>query len=359
MMTWEDFFEDPISALDQAIPDYFAFDFNDDSIPDIEFRCMGGSPIPTQFAFNVDGDRAAEAVVNISIGDDGSVVTSFKADISGDNKFDFGLTDHNGDWWPDLVAVDVNQDGIVNNVLPTSTLGLAETTLGFESGLQGWVAVDEQMTSLPDEPNQFGPLAYGEFESASSGYANTAAAPSATYDEFQSQWQSDWHQQQSDTSCAVCCQEFILDEALGREVSEKELIEVATKLGIYSPLGTAPSDVGLLLQFYGVPSEMQFHSDLNDMINYVRNGHGVIALVDADEIWGSQELTDCRGVPLSGANHAVQVLGLETNNGQVSVLLNDPGHPQGCGLRVPVDTFMDAWHDSEKAMCITKSPVLA
>lgn len=358
-MTWEDFFNDPVTALDQAVPHYFAFDFNDDSIPDIEFRCTGGSPIPTQFAFNVDTDRAAEAVVEIGFGHDGSLVTSFKADISGDNNFDFGVADQNGDWWPDLVAVDLNQDGDVNNVLPTSTLGFVETAFGSNSGLQGWVAIDEQMTQLPDEPNQFGPFTFGEFETPTSGVAQSQPVQAGLGEDFQSHWEADWHLQQSDTSCAVCCQEFILDEALGREVSEQELIEVGSQLGIYSPLGTAPADVGLLLQHFGVATEMHFHSDFNDMINYVRNGHGVIAIVDANEIWGTEELKDSRGVPLSGANHAVQILGVETSNGEPFVVLNDPGHPQGRGMQVPLSVFMDAWHDSEKAMCTTKSPVLA
>jgi hypothetical protein len=81
--------------------------------------------------------------------------------------------------------------------------------------------------------------------------------------------------------------------------------------------------------------------------------------VDANELWDTAELADVRGIPLAGANHAVQVVGVESEGNEQFVVLNDPGHHAGRGMRVPLERFMDAWHDSECSMCVTRRAVLA
>ena len=57
--------------------------------------------------------------------------------------------------------------------------------------------------------------------------------------------------------------------------------------------------------------------------------------------------------PYDGPNHAVQVIGIDYSDpDNPMVILNDSGHPDGCGLEVPMDTFLDAWDDADNMMII-------
>jgi hypothetical protein len=86
----------------------------------------------------------------------------------------------------------------------------------------------------------------------------------------------------------------------------------------------------------------------------LRKGEWVIVAVDAEELWEPgvhPERDDRSGDPLfapgQDANHAVQVIGIDRSDpGRPMVVLNDPGHPDGRGMLVPLDEFAGAWQDS-------------
>ena len=55
--------------------------------------------------------------------------------------------------------------------------------------------------------------------------------------------------------------------------------------------------------------------------------------------------------PLSGANHAVEVIGIDYSDPEhPMVILNDSGPQNGCGEMVPLDQFLDAWQDGDNLM---------
>ncbi len=175
-----------------------------------------------------------------------------------------------------------------------------------------------------------------------------------------------WHQQMRDDSCAIASQEFVLDEVLGRDVTEQELTEVATANGWYTPGGGTPLHAtGNLLEAYGVPVTQEFGSSLQDIANKLEQGQKVIVGVDADEIWtpGENELEDdvlgdyvagYGHIPGQDANHAVQVIGIDTTDpDNPMVILNDPGTVDGQGFRVPAGEFENAWADSQQFMVST------
>lgn len=59
-------------------------------------------------------------------------------------------------------------------------------------------------------------------------------------------------------------------------------------------------------------------------------------------------------MPEQGANHAVQVIGIDRSDpDNPVVILNDPGQPNGQGIRVNADDFVDAWQDSDRFMVST------
>lgn len=364
-MNLEDFFNDPMQLLAPYIPEHFALDVDGDSLADIELRAVGDSLIPNQVLLNVDGHPSADLVVELHQGPHALPSVAVKADLDG-GGFDLALADINGDWWPDFAAIDSNGDGTFSKPLPTSLVGVGANLVGGQSGLDAWAEVDEQMSVLPPDGHDQVGLEYGAAASFDPLATVAAAEPilgmsheMAIDPEANVPWEDHWHLQESPTTCAVCCQEFILEEVLGREFSESELASIGQELGVYGPLGTHPADIGAILRHFGIESDIKFHAEFDDLSAAVRAGHGVIVGVDADEIWDVQEWSDARGIPLACANHAVQVAGIEGEGSEALIVLNDPGHPGGRGLRVPASKFLDAWHDSERAMCVTRKAVLA
>lgn len=100
---------------------------------------------------------------------------------------------------------------------------------------------------------------------------------------------------------------------------------------------------------YGIENEMSFHNDINDLRQCLENGGKVIVSVNSDEIWYGE--TDQLFVPVDGANHAVQVIGIDDSDpDNPMVILNDSGTPDGCGEMVPLDVFEDAWADGDCQM---------
>lgn len=153
-----------------------------------------------------------------------------------------------------------------------------------------------------------------------------------------------WHMQEGDNSCAVCCQEFIAEQLLDREFSEEELVEYATEHGWYDPeTGTTLSDVGKILEGLGLEVEQEFGLTLSDLANELESGHKLICGVNNMIL----ENADFADLPGFNANHAVQVIGIDYSNPEdVRVILNDSGVPYGMGRNVSADTFVKAWNTS-------------
>lgn len=170
-----------------------------------------------------------------------------------------------------------------------------------------------------------------------------------------------WHQQQRPDTCAVVAQEFILDEITGRDFSEEELCREAADHGWYSPGGTPPESVGNLLELHGIDVERAYNATLSDLQSEVAVGHHVIVGVNAETIVAATHgedlpLTDLPVIPGQQANHAVQVIGINyTDPARPTVVLNDPGLPDGRGLEVPLADFECAWATSDHFMMYTTS----
>lgn len=163
-------------------------------------------------------------------------------------------------------------------------------------------------------------------------------------------------QQFSDT-CAIKSQQLILND-FGIDVTETELVETAKEHGWYKG-GTAPEDVGNLLELANIPVTRQDGANVFNLVSELAQGHKVIVGVDADELWKGDTtlgkfwnwLTDFfQGeVP----DHALIVAGIDTSDpNNVKVIVTDPGTGEE-GKPYPLDRFMDAWSDSQCFMMST------
>lgn len=175
----------------------------------------------------------------------------------------------------------------------------------------------------------------------------TANAPSTRLEDL-----SHWNQQDHPYSCAVATTEMILD-GYGLDISEAQIAQIFTEAGIYDPQqGTAPTEVdetlNAVFEKEGIPLEAKQVDgwkveDLEDMLE--RGVKPLIAL-DAAETWPGSEtntMNEFLGIPDSG--HAVQLIGIDDGpNGKI-VILNDPAAPEGQGMQVPMEKFLDACDD--------------
>ncbi|MDZ4180671.1 MAG: C39 family peptidase [Coriobacteriia bacterium] len=165
-----------------------------------------------------------------------------------------------------------------------------------------------------------------------------------------------WCQQEEMNSCGVATQRGVIEAVTGQRVPEAELADLAESRGWYDPTcGTAPDAVGNLLEEYNVPVIRSYDTSFEALLDALAKGEKVIVGVDANEIWS--QLVDASGSPIEqpDAGHAVWVTGIEFSaDGSVQVVVNDPGHSAGAGVRVPVDHFENAWKDFGHYAVITE-----
>jgi Peptidase_C39 like family len=165
-----------------------------------------------------------------------------------------------------------------------------------------------------------------------------------------------WHIQDMPDTCAIVSQEYILDSCLERDFTEKELVHHAIEKGYYTPgYGTFMYDVGNLLEDFDFTVERTEGNNFNDILEKLNNNQKIIVGVDSNEIWAnssSEQLKDLFFMP--EANHAVQVIGY--SNESQTVILNDPGHPDGKGMEVNLRDFEEAWQDSNNFMVSAEPP---
>ncbi len=277
---------------------YQGTDFNLDGVFDIE-----------QVVSDLNQDGVADMVSQTNyIDSDGNGIVdtiSFAQDLNGDGYFDVAS-----------VAQDLNMDGLFELVVNTQNSFVPDTGAPVFDPSADTVAMNF-------DPNR-------------SDDANVVGDPGDSMD--------NWHLQETDSSCAVAAQEFVLEDLLDREFSEEELRELAQENGWYSDNGTPMEDVGNILEEFGLQVDRYQGGTIEDIERCLENGGNVIIGVDADEIWYRDN--DTYG-PGDDANHALEVIGVDYSNpDEPMVILNDSGTPNGCGSMVPLDQFMDAWEDS-------------
>lgn len=112
--------------------------------------------------------------------------------------------------------------------------------------------------------------------------------------------------------------------------------------------GTSPQDMVMLLQHYGIQSDMTSGNTMQGLDDNLNGGHKVIAALNAETIWNYPRGQGQR----TQADHAVVVTGVDTANDVVH--LNDSGTPNGRDEKIPVATFTQAWSTSDNLLIVTQ-----
>lgn len=163
-------------------------------------------------------------------------------------------------------------------------------------------------------------------------------------------------QQSYPDTCAIRCQEFILQQFLGLDIEEGAIVQEAIDNGWYSPgSGTSLENVGNLLELYGIEVNRIVDANIYNLVDELAQGHKVIVGVDSGELWnkGVIETTEDM-INISGADHAITVLGIDTSDlNNIQVIVGDPGTGEAAA-KYPIDQFIDAWRDSSFYMVSTQ-----
>lgn len=150
----------------------------------------------------------------------------------------------------------------------------------------------------------------------------------------------EWHVQTEDYSCAIACQQFIINEFKDVGISEQELIDFAREQGWYQEFGTTGVDIGNFLTMYDIDTTVKATGEFQDLLDATDNGDRVIVTVQNMAL-----VTEwCDGYPYGSANHAVEVLGIDRSDPEnLKVIVNDPGVEDGRAKAISYENFMDAW----------------
>lgn len=161
-----------------------------------------------------------------------------------------------------------------------------------------------------------------------------------------------WEYQGESGPCALYAQMFVIEELTGEDIDIDAFIEEATENGWYDDdYGTPPLNMNQMLDYYDIDNEMGFNKSMDDIVDCLNEGGKVIVALDANQIWYGED-TDIFS-PMSGANHAVEVIGIDNSDpDNPMVILNDSGHPDGCGEMVPLEVFEDAWNEGDRQMIV-------
>lgn len=290
---------------------------------------------------------------------------SMQMDTDGDGSIDYAMrgTDYNDDGQFDSLRI--YEDSDANGTIDMMTeiydsdkdgvLDRADIHHDYdEDGRDDWTQICQYdpsngtVTPLNDPPSYAESITGTTYEELNQFEPGPNYPEGITGDPSSSMEQ--WEYQGNTGRCALYSQKFIVEEFTGQDIDISEFVSVAESNGWFSDdFGTTFLNTNKMLDYYGIENEMSFHNGIDDIENCLSEGGRVIVAIDANEIWYGEG--DDLFSPASGANHAVEVIGIDYSDpDHPMVILNDSGSPNGKGEMVPLDDFMDAWKDGECQM---------
>lgn len=330
--------------------------------------------------FDTNGDGIIDTYSMMTDGDgDGyfeTQTTAIDSNNSGNPDTFIQQVDTNADGQADVVnkGNDYNQDGQIDNVRTyADTNGdgqydyMQKSYDSDNDGVMDKTKVYQDTTGNMDVDNY---QAYN-LDPSTGELTPTAAAPSdidptavdreqfdplqANDDDVSGDPEADmehWECQGDTNRCALYSQKFVIEELSPdhKEIDIDDFAQTAEENGWFDEEGgTTFLNMNKMLNYYGIDNEMSFNNDISDIEETLDNGGKVIVSVDSNEIWGREDHQLFS--PESGANHAVEVIGIDRSDpDNPMVILNDSAPSNGKGEMIPLQTFEDAWEDGDCQM---------
>ena len=168
-----------------------------------------------------------------------------------------------------------------------------------------------------------------------------------------------WRQQQGSSSCAVVSQAGMIESMTGLHLTEEEACRIVEEGGWFDPHGgTKLYDCDKLLNHHGIETEMRQGANIVDVVEALERGDEVLVGLDATYLW--YPLRDEAGrvaTQPGGRGHAVWVTGVDMDqHGNVTVLMNDSGTPNGRCQAVALEDFEAGWAEMDHFVVVAKNP---
>ncbi|MCE9616536.1 MAG: hypothetical protein K8T26_19855 [Lentisphaerae bacterium] len=292
-----------------------------------------------QVAADTNGDGIIDTLATaVDINGDGAVdALQLDTDFTGDGVADVSelAVDVNADGVADVteVAVDVDQDGVADILASNDQTDSIwnDATLGASA----WLAEDPASALTQTYTDYAIPSVVAPFD-----VTGTPAEDMAL-----------WDPQDDPASCAVATTNMLF-RTVGIDVGEANVAYVFEEAGIYDPAtGTDIDHIDAVIDAIADAAGLDVHAEsvtgftpesLEEMVN---SGVRPLVGVDSSELYDpmTQTLNEAGLIPNAG--HAVQVTGIVHTTEGDFVVINDPGFPDGAGMQIPMDQFMDAAED--------------
>lgn len=152
--------------------------------------------------------------------------------------------------------------------------------------------------------------------------------------------------------CNFHSEATILNE-YGFNVTEEQLQSEGEAQGWYQPGQGTPIDcMGKHIEERGIPVSMTEGNGLDNLISELSQGHRVIVAVDSGELWNPNITEHIQDMVFGGIpDHALIVDGISLQDNLVTLTDSGSGDFR---TEYPLDTFMDAWADSNGTMVATQ-----
>jgi len=310
----------------------------------------------SQLDTNGDGYFDTTMIMEDTQGDGAADIISSTVDINGDGIFEATATDVDSDFdgiidiHYEQQQIDENGDGIIDTVIfgtDTNLDGIFDSVEIYQdTNNDGFLELVP--FAIPTDNDYVVPSEYDTMQNFDPG-----TDPSVVTGEPSEDMQH-WEFQGNTNRCALFSQMFAIEELTGQDINIEDFADTAEQHGWFTEDGgTMPDDMNKMLDFYGIDSDMKTGATMDDIINTLDNGGKVIVAVDGDEIWDANH--DSNNYAPNDPNHAIEIIGIDNSDpSNPMVIINDSGHPDGCGEMVPVDQFVNAWEDSDFQIVMTK-----
>lgn len=173
------------------------------------------------------------------------------------------------------------------------------------------------------------------------------------------QFSKHWFNQSTNGHCVPASVAQIVSEYTDLDIGdESAFVEYALQQGFYpdgdDTTGMSMESGASLLEAAGVPAHVESGS-IEALASYLDNGYGVMVAVDSGEYWDplTEQADETTGTD-AGGDHCVVVSEIDAAAGVV--YLSDPGSPDGNQAAVSLDTFLEAWGESQNEMIVCDEP---
>lgn len=156
--------------------------------------------------------------------------------------------------------------------------------------------------------------------------------------------------QDAQNSCAIATTNMLFN-SFGYDFGEDIFSDVFETLDIYSPeAGTSPNFIDEAINIFSEVNGLDLNAteinnfNIEELQAHLDSGNKLLIALDSYELHHDDvTLNEVLCIPDSG--HAVQLTGIIKSDEGDFAVINDPGYPEGAGVEIPIDRFMDACSD--------------